>query len=290
VPQHERQAGIVRLVCRQIEDAEDMPSLTELSRDAGLSPFHLHRLFKRVTGVTPKAYAAAVRARRMRGGLTGPGSVTEAIYEAGYASSSRFYESADAILGMKPLQYRAGGRGVRMSYAIGHCWLGNVLVAATERGICSILFDDDEAALVPALRARFPAAEIAPAAAAFADRLAEVLAMIEQPQMAHRLPLDILGTAFQQRIWNALREIPSGKTASYAEIAERIGAPKAVRAVAGACAANPIAVAIPCHRVIRADGDLAGYRWGLRRKRMLLAREAGTGDAAAAPRSPIGSD
>jgi AraC family transcriptional regulator of adaptative response/methylated-DNA-[protein]-cysteine methyltransferase len=291
VSPHERQAEIVRQVCRQIEAAEDMPSLTDLSRDAELSPFHLHRLFKRVTGVTPKAYSAAVRARRMRGGLAAAGSVTEAIYEAGYASSSRFYESADEILGMAPRQYRAGGKGVRMDYAIGRSWLGAVLVGATTRGICAILIDDGEAALIAALRARFPAAEIAPATVDFADRLAEVLAMIEQPQMADRLPLDILGTAFQQRIWHALRTIPYGKTATYVDIAQHIGAPKAVRAVAGACAANPIAVAIPCHRVIRADGNLAGYRWGLKRKQMLLAREAGT-EAAPPPRPqpPIRSD
>jgi AraC family transcriptional regulator, regulatory protein of adaptative response / methylated-DNA-[protein]-cysteine methyltransferase len=270
----EDHAAIIAELCRQIEAAEEMPTLAELADMARLSAFHLHRMFKRITGVTPKAYMAAVKAQRMRAGLPEAGSVTEAIYEAGFSSSSRFYEKADGILGMSPARYKRGGQGIRMVYAVAPCWLGLVLVAATERGLCAILFDDDAEALAAELRKRFPAAEIAPAGTAFAERLSEVLKAIDEPRLAANLPLDIVGTAFQQRIWRALREIPAGRTASYAEIARHIGAPKAVRAVAGACAANPIAVAIPCHRVIRGDGDLAGYRWGLARKRGLLAREA----------------
>ncbi len=272
----DRRAETIATLCRRIEEAEEMPSFGDLARDAGLSPFHLHRLFKKITGVTPKAYMAAVKAQRMRGGLSGAQSVTEAIYEAGYASSSRFYEHADGILGMKPQQYKAGGADVRIRYAIERCWLGMVLIAATDRGICSILFGDRQDELLADLRARFPAAAIEAATADFAGRVSEVMAALERPSLAGRLPLDIIGTAFQQRIWQALRTIPHGQTASYAEIAERAGAPNAARAVAGACAANPIAVAIPCHRVVRADGDLAGYRWGLERKKMLLAREAGS--------------
>jgi AraC family transcriptional regulator of adaptative response/methylated-DNA-[protein]-cysteine methyltransferase len=270
----EDQAATVAKLCRLIEAAEDSPKLTDLAEEAGLSAFHLHRMFKRITGVTPKAYMAAVKAERLRAGLPQAGSVTQAIYDAGFSSSSRFYENADGILGMSPGRYRKGGQGMRIVYAIERCWLGFVLVAGTERGICAILFDDRTDTLADELRRRFPAAEIEAGGEAFAGRLAEVLEAIEQPALAAGLPLDIRGTAFQQRIWQALREIPPGETASYADIAKKIGSPKAVRAVAGACAANPIAVAIPCHRVIRGDGDLAGYRWGLERKRGLLAREA----------------
>jgi AraC family transcriptional regulator of adaptative response/methylated-DNA-[protein]-cysteine methyltransferase len=280
-------AAMIADLCRQIEAAEEMPTLGDLSDAAGISPFHLHRIFKRITGVTPKAYMAAVKAQRMRTGLPEAGTVTEAIYEAGFSSSSRFYENADNILGMSPERYRRGGQGIRMVYAIERCWLGLVLVAGTERGICAILFDDRPEPLLAELERRFPAAAIEPAGDAFAERLAEVLCAIEQPGLASSLPLDISGTAFQQRIWQALREIPAGKTASYAEIAKSVGTPRAIRAVAGACAANPIAVAIPCHRVIRGDGDLAGYRWGLARKRDLLAREAEQGVAAQTGGRPV---
>jgi AraC family transcriptional regulator of adaptative response/methylated-DNA-[protein]-cysteine methyltransferase len=269
----ERQADIVAELCRRIEEAEDMPSFADLAEQAGMSAFHLHRLFKRETGVTPKAYMAGVKAQRMRDGLGTAGSVTEAIYAAGYGSSSRFYENADAILGMEPKQFRAGGKHVRIAYAVEPCWLGKVLIGLTERGVCAILFGDEEEELVSDLNARFPAAELGTVGADDAARIAEALAAIEQPQLASHLPLDIVGTAFQQRIWAALRGIKPGETASYAEIATRIGAPKAVRAVAGACAANPTAVAIPCHRVVRSDGGLSGYRWGVERKKRLLERE-----------------
>jgi len=267
------QSEIVARLCRRIETAEEMPALAELAAEAGLSPFHLHRVFKRQTGVTPKAYMAQVRAGRLRDGLADAGSVTEAIYEAGYGSSSRFYEKADAILGMEPRQYRAGGEGVRMAYAVERCWLGRVLIAFTERGVCAIQFGDGGDELLADLRKRFPKATIEAAGAESAGRVADALAAIETPQSAGDLPVEIIGTAFQQRIWSALRDIKPGETASYAEIAQRAGSPKSARAVAGACAANPVAVAIPCHRVIRADGDLSGYRWGVERKRKLLERE-----------------
>jgi AraC family transcriptional regulator of adaptative response/methylated-DNA-[protein]-cysteine methyltransferase len=269
----ERQADMVAELCRCIEGAEDMPSFTDLAEQAGMSVFHLHRLFKRETGVTPKAYMAGVKAQRMRDGLGTAGSVTEAIYESGYGSSSRFYENADAILGMEPRQFRAGGKHVRIAYAVEPCWLGKALIGLTERGVCAILFGDEENELVSDLKARFPAAEIETVGAEDAARITETLAAIEQPQLASHLPLDIVGTAFQQRIWAALRGIKPGETASYAEIAKRIGAPKAVRAVAGACAANPAAIAVPCHRVVRSDGGLSGYRWGVERKKRLLERE-----------------
>jgi len=269
-----RHAETVADVCRRIESAETMPSLAELARAAGLSRFHLHRLFKRMTGLTPKAYADGVRAQRLRGELSVARSVTDAIYGAGYASSSRFYDHADSILGMEPRQYRAGGEGVSMVYAIETCWLGRVLIGVTDRGVCAILFGEDESALLDDLRGRFPRATVARAGRDHAQRIREVLAAIREPGLASGLPVDIVGTAFQQKIWTALRQIPHGETATYSEIARRIGAPDAARAVAGACAANPIAVAIPCHRVVRADGALAGYRWGVERKQKLLAREA----------------
>lgn len=267
-------AELIAGICRRIEAAEEMPTLAGLAEEAGISAFHLHRKFKSVTGVTPKAYMAGVKASRLREGLGQARSVTDAIYEAGYASSSRFYEKSNEILGMEPRQYQSGGKGVWMQYAVADSWLGRVLVAATERGICAILFGDDDAQLARDLHERFHAANIEQGTAGFASSLVEVLAAIETPSLAVNLPLDIIGTAFQQRIWAALRAIPMGETASYAEIAGHVGSPKASRAVAAACAANPLAVAIPCHRVIRGNGELSGYRWGVERKRRLLEREA----------------
>lgn len=274
-PRAARQAEQVAALCRIIERAERVPTLDELARRAGLSAFHTHRLFKSVTGVTPRAYAAAHRARRVRGELAARATVTEAIYGAGYGSSARFYEASNELLGMTPTAYRAGGKGLAIRYALGTCSLGSVLVAATERGVCAILLGDDRPALVRDLAARFPRAQLVDCDAAFAELVAQVVALVEQPGLGAELPLDIRGTAFQQRVWTALRRIPAGQTASYADVARRIGAPRAVRAVAQACAANPLAVAIPCHRVVRQGGDLSGYRWGVERKRTLLAREAG---------------
>ena len=273
-PLAERQAAQVADLCRLIEASEQPPTLEQLADHAGLSAFHVHRVFKAVTGVTPKAYAAAHRAGRVRGELRARGTVTEAIYGAGYSSSARFYETSTARLGMTPSKFRAGGSDLDIRFAIGQCSLGAILVAATERGVCAILLGDDPEALAHDLENRFPRARLLGADPSFERLVAQVVGLVEQPQRGGNLPLDIRGTAFQQRVWKALSKIPTGKTASYADIARKIGAPRAVRAVAQACAANPLAVAIPCHRVVRTDGDLSGYRWGIERKRTLLDREA----------------
>lgn len=261
-------------LCRHLETAEQLPTLAALAERAGISAHHLHRLFKEVTGLTPRAYAAAQRARRVRQELQASTTVTAAIYGAGYNSSGRFYDEAGRILGMTPSDLRAGGANVVIRFAIGECSLGSILVAQSARGVCAILLGDDPQALARDLQDRFPAAELIGGDTAFEQLVARVVGLVEMPGRAHDLPLDIRGTAFQQRVWQALRDIPAGQTTSYGEIAQRIGSPGAVRAVAGACAANSLAVAIPCHRVVRLDGSLAGYRWGVERKRMLLAREA----------------
>ena len=271
--QHERHTALVQAACRAIDAAEDPPALAELARDAGLSPYYFHRVFKDVAGVTPKAYAMARRAARLHHGLAEAGSVTEAIYDAGFNAPSRFYQDAAGRLGMTPGTYRAGGQGEAIRFAVGECSLGAILVAATEKGVCAITFGEDPALLVRALQDRFPKAELIGADPAFEATVASVVGAVEAPGLGLGLPLDIRGTAFQQRVWQALRAIPPGRTASYAEIAAAVGAPGAVRAVAGACAANVLAVAIPCHRVIRSDGALSGYRWGVERKAALLARE-----------------
>ncbi|TAK93761.1 MAG: bifunctional DNA-binding transcriptional regulator/O6-methylguanine-DNA methyltransferase Ada [Aquabacterium sp.] len=261
-------------LCRYIEQAGSEPSLAELADVVGWSATHLQRVFKAQTGLTPKAYAAAQRARRVREALLQSGTVTQAMYDAGYNSSGRFYEQTDAVLGMTPGDYKAGGRDKRIRFAVGQCNLGAVLVAASERGVCAILMGDEPDALLRDLQDRFAAAELIGADAGFEQWMAQVVGLIEAPQLGLLLPLDIQGTAFQQRVWQALRAVPVGQTVSYSELAQRIGAPKAVRAVAGACAANPLAVAIPCHRVVRSDGGLSGYRWGVARKRALLLRES----------------
>lgn len=266
-------AELVARLCRMIESAETAPTLEELARQAGMSSFHLHRVFKSVTGVTPQAYARAHRARKVREGLARGDSVTNALYDAGYGSSGRFYEEAHRLLGMSPKDFRAGGVNTAIRFAVGECSLGAILVAASERGICAILMGDDPDALVRDLQDRFAKAELIGGDAKFEQWVARVVAFVEMPKLGLGLPLDVQGTAFQQRVWQALRQIPVGETASYADIARRIGAPKSVRAVAAACAANALAVAIPCHRVVRSDGGLSGYRWGIERKRALLERE-----------------
>ena len=275
LPLAARNAARIAGLCRFIESAESPPSLAELAAASGLSVWHLHRVFKAVTGLTPKAYALAQRARRVRTQLQGCASVTEAIYNAGYNSNGRFYEESAALLGMTPSQYRAGGANIEIRFAIGRCSLGAVLVALSARGVCAILLGDDAQALTNDLGARFPAARLIGGDPELEQVLARVVAGVEAPERGIDLPLDVRGTAFQQRVWQALREIPAGRSASYGEIARRIGSPKAVRAVAGAIAANPLAVAIPCHRVVRGNGQLSGYRWGVARKRTLLEREAG---------------
>jgi AraC family transcriptional regulator, regulatory protein of adaptative response / methylated-DNA-[protein]-cysteine methyltransferase len=269
-----RRAEAVARACRLIESAETVPSLADLARTAGLSAYHFHRVFKTATGVTPKAYAAAHRATVLAATLPGAASVTEALYEAGYGAASRFYAGGAPRLGMAPAAYRTGGAGLRIRFGIGACSLGAILVAATDAGVCAILLGDAPEALLNDLQDRFPGAEIAGGDPAFEGWMARVIGLVEVPGRGLDLPLDIRGTAFQQRVWEALREIPVGSTATYAEIARAIGLPAATRAVARACGANPIAVAIPCHRVVRSDGALSGYRWGVARKRDLLEREA----------------
>ncbi len=278
-PLGEQHAALVAQACRQMEQSEQPPSLQALAQTAGISAFHFHRVFKAFTGVTPKAYADAHRAKRMREELPHSTTVTNAIYQAGFNSSGRFYAKSSALLGMKPKEFRAGGKNACIRFAVRECWLGSVLVAATEKGICAILLGDDPAALARDLQDRFPRAEIAGGGEQFEKTLAGVIATLESPTQEFNLPLDVRGTAFQQRVWQALRQIPVGTTASYAGVAEKIGSPKSVRAVAGACAANALAVVIPCHRVVRGDGGLSGYRWGVERKRALLKREGGSDDA-----------
>ncbi len=268
-----RRTELVARACRLIEASETAPNLDQLGSELNVSPFHLHRLFKAETGLTPKAYASAFRAQRLRERLDAAGSVTEAIFDAGYNSNSRFYESAGERLGMRPREYRAGGQGATIRFALAQCALGAILVAQSERGICAILLGDEPEPLLKDLQDKFPKAQLIGGDDAFERLVAEVIGFVEAPALGLALPLDVQGTAFQERVWQALREVPAGTTVSYTDIAERIGAPKAVRAVAQACAANAIAVAIPCHRVVRRDGDLSGYRWGIERKRQLLDRE-----------------
>ncbi|MFW0757700.1 bifunctional DNA-binding transcriptional regulator/O6-methylguanine-DNA methyltransferase Ada [Pseudomonas sp. H11T01] len=266
-------SALVATACRQIESAETLPSLKELAQVAGMSAFHFHRVFKAVTGLTPKGYATGHRSRKVRERLEDGNSVTDALYDAGFNSNSRFYESADNLLGMKPSDYRAGGLNADIRFAVGQCSLGAILVAQSNRGVCAILLGDDPDALLHDLQDKFPRANLIGADHDFEQLIAKVVGFIEAPAIGLDLPLDLRGTAFQERVWMALREIPVGSTASYAEIAQRIGAPKSFRAVAQACGANSLAVAIPCHRVVRSDGNLSGYRWGVERKRQLLERE-----------------
>ena len=264
-------------VCRAIEAHEEgMPSLADLAEDLGVSPHHLQRTFKELTGVTPHQYAAALRARRLKALLRAGEGVTAALYDAGYGSSSRLYEASDAHLGMTPATYRRGGRGMEIRYTVVPCPLGRLLVAATDRGICAVELGDDEGALAAALAAEYPAARIERGEGSFVDwvkAIAEYLAG-GRAGRALDLPLDVQATAFELRAWEALRRIPYGETRTYGEVAAALGAPKAARAVARACAANPAALVTPCHRVVRADGQPGGYRWGEQRKRALLALEA----------------
>lgn len=259
--------------CRAIESTAQAPDLASLARAAGMSAFHFHRVFKSLTGMTPKAYVTAHRAAKLRVALPQMPRVTDAIYEAGFGSSGRFYASSANALGMSPRAYRAGGGAETIRFAVAQCSLGAVLVAATARGVCAILLGDEPDVLLDDLQKRFPRANLIGGDAAFESTVAQVIALVEAPGQARELPLDIRGTAFQEKVWRALREIPAGQTVSYSDLAARLGMPKAARAVAAACAANPLAIAVPCHRVVRRDGDAAGYRWGIDRKVRLLARE-----------------
>ena len=271
--QRERHAEAAAKACRIIETSDSFPALDALAKAVGLSRYHFHRVFKNVIGVTPRQYAAAHRTGRVRSELRARRSVTEAVYGAGFNSSSRFYERSSETLGMTPGQYRGGGRGVAIQYAVAASPLGLVLVAGTARGICSVRFGNERSALERQLREDFPGASIEQADRAFEGWVNAIVDHLDHPAGRIELPLDIRGTAFQQRVWQALREIPAGQTASYAEVAARIGQPAAVRAVARACATNPVAVIVPCHRVVKTDGALSGYRWGVERKRRLLKLE-----------------
>lgn len=269
-----RHAALMQTACRMIENAETPRGLNELAARCGLSAFHFQRLFKRCIGVTPKAYAMAQREKRLRDALAEDNTVTNAIFNAGYQSASRFYERAAQVLGMPPSAYRSGGLNVPIRFAVGECTLGSILVAQSTQGICAILLGDDPDELLHELQSRFPRAELIGADKDFEAVVAYVVGFVQSPRLDFELPLDIQGTAFQQRVWIALQKIPPGQTVTYTEIAKRIGMPTAVRAVAAACAANTLAVAIPCHRVVRSDGNLAGYRWNIERKRQLLDAEA----------------
>jgi len=266
------QNAMIARVCRQIEQAETPLSLAELAGIAGLSPHHFHRKFRAATGLTPKAYAAAIRTRREAAALQTAGSVTEALYEAGYGSASRFYDGAKTRLGMSPRAVRQRGAAQKIRVATAPTSLGAVLVAATETGLCAVQLGDDAAKLRADFCARFANADIS-ADPRLAALVSDVVTLIETPGQARNLPLDIRGTAFQRAVWEALQKIPPGATSTYSKIAAALGKPNAVRAVARACATNELAIAIPCHRVVRQDGNLAGYRWGLARKAALLGRE-----------------
>ena len=271
---HDSLSVAIIKACHIIETREEHVPLKNLADEVGLSPFHFQRLFKKNVGVTPKQYAMEIRLKQVRSGLQREATVTEAIYVAGFASSSRFYENAEAVLGMKPSEYRQGAAGINIRFAVEKSPLGWVLIAATAKGICTIELGDDPDILVNQLREQFSKAKIIDKDEPFRTRVKQILAHLENPQRRLDLPLDIQGTAFQRLVWTALREIPTGSTASYADIAAKIGRPTAARAVARACASNKIAVAIPCHRVVRRDGRLGGYRWGIERKRAVLEREA----------------
>jgi len=266
-------AAKVAAACRAMETAENPPSLDVLAMVAAMSKFHFHRVFTKITGLTPKAYSKAHRAERMREELPKRGTVTEAIYGAGYNSNGRFYAESLQMLGMTLKNFRWGGTGEAIRFAVGECSLGSILVAASEKGVCAISLGNSPDKLVKDLQNSFSKAQLIGGDIQFEQVVAKVVGFVEAPKVGLDLPLDVRGTAFQRRVWRALREIPFGSTASYSDVARRIGSPKAIRAVAGACASNRIAVAIPCHRVLRIGGALSGYRWGIERKRALLTRE-----------------
>jgi AraC family transcriptional regulator of adaptative response/methylated-DNA-[protein]-cysteine methyltransferase len=276
----------IERACWLIREAEAPPWLGDLAFSAGLSPGYFPRQFKRYLGVTPKEYAMTWRARKLRDGLPGAETVAGAILGAGFGSIGRAYQGAADALGMTPAEFRAGANGRAIRYATARTPLGWVLAASTEVGLRGIELGDSVEELEARLRRRFAGAELAGDDPAFADRLRRVVALIEDPGGGHDLPLDVRGTAFQHRVWDALRALPVGSTATYAEVARSIGRPSAARAVARACASNELAVAIPCHRVVRGDGGLGGFRWGVGRKRALLDAEAGRSDDGEVPPGP----
>lgn len=270
-----KHAAAVAEACRLIDTSDTVLNLGDLAEQVGMSSFHFHRVFKKLTGLTPKAYSVASLRSRVRDQLSLSGTITDALYEAGYNSNSRFYEASQNILGMKPSEYRAGGANVDIKFALGESALGSILVARSARGICAILLGDDPNTLVESFQDQFPNANLIGGDAEFEAMVATVVGFVESPGTGLALPLDIRGTVFQERVWQALRDIPAGTTETYTQVAARIGMPTATRAVANACGANKLAVAIPCHRVVRSDGSLSGYRWGVERKRMLIELEKG---------------
>ncbi len=269
----ERTQAAVARVCAHIDRAETIPTLAELAAIAQLSPYHFHRAFTRTLGVTPRRYAAARRAERLGATVRRAPRVTDAAYDAGFGSSSRFYAEAERALGMTPTAYRRGGRGESIRVATVATSLGTLVVAGTERGICAVRFGEDGETLQTELRAEFDGAAFLERDAAFDAWVRDVVAAVEGRSDALAVPLDVRGTVFQRRVWDALASIRPGERISYAELARRIGSPAAVRAVASAVGANPVAVVVPCHRVVGGDGAMRGYRWGVERKRALLARE-----------------
>jgi AraC family transcriptional regulator of adaptative response/methylated-DNA-[protein]-cysteine methyltransferase len=289
-PSQQWHAKAIVRACRAIEETEGQLSLNELAARVGMSPYHFSRIFKKTTGVTPKEYANGKRAQRLVENLRGGRSVTQAIYDAGYGSPSRFYESDIKRLGMMPANYKTGGAGLKIDYALRETSLGWLLVAAVKHdgknnaagdpkrgksaGVCAIEFGNEPEELSKRLQMRFPGARLEKDETGFAEWVERLASYVEMPLGVLSLPLDIRGTAFQERVWRELRKIPPGATASYGEIARRLKSPKAARAVARACAANPAAIAVPCHRAVRGDGGMGGYRWGVQRKRAMLERES----------------
>jgi len=263
----------VTALCRHIEQSHSLPTLKELAAQCGWSRHHLQRQFKAVTGVSPRDYGLAVRRRRLTGNLQRHASISGAMQESGMESGSQLYSQGKQMLGMLPGQYRSGGTGTAIRFAMAECSLGSLLVAETSQGLCAINLGDAPEPLLEQFQARFAGAELLPPDPAFDSKVARVISLVEDPKQSLSLPLDIRGTAFQQRVWQALQQIPPGTTLSYQALAETLGQPGAARAVASACAANTLAVAIPCHRIVRRDGSLSGYRWGVERKRVLLERE-----------------
>jgi AraC family transcriptional regulator of adaptative response/methylated-DNA-[protein]-cysteine methyltransferase len=280
-PKGERAAiarAVVRDACACIDAAETTPPLETLAARSGYSRFHFLRMFRDHTGLTPRAYAEGVRARRLHSALADGSRVADAVADAGFGSESRVYEKTGALLGMTPGAARRGGKGETVRTAFADCPFGRLLVGATDKGVCFIGFAEPDEALLTDLRRRFPQAWIIADDTALTDTVRTVLAFLQEPKRALDLPLDLRGTAFQQRVWQALCRIPAGETRTYAEMAALIGNPKAVRAVARSCATNPVALAVPCHRVIGSDGTLTGYRWGVPRKQALLERERAAAD------------
>ncbi len=267
-------------ICGRLKNEESMPTLTQLANAEGISPAYLQRQFRRVVGVSPAEYARQLRADRLRDQLAKGSSITEAIFNAGYGAGSRFYAEAYAVLGMTPRKYQAQGETMKIYFALAESSLGQVLVAQTAKGVCAILLGDDPEALLQDLQRRFARAELIGGDAGFEQTVAQIIGLIESPNTRHKLPLDMQGTAFQRKVWQALGRTVPGQTLTYSELAKAINQPGAARAVASACAANPLAVAVPCHRVVRSDGGISGYRWGVERKRELLQRESNAADSA----------